>query len=138
GQRLGKGRSSIANALRLLLLPDAITSMIAQGLLSAGHAKALLAAPEATRLELAKRVVRDGLSVRALERVVMALTSPPAAKTPAAPSGLSAEEREFESQLRTRVGAHVALRRNGKGGRIEIAFTSEPELIRIAEILLGD
>lgn len=137
-QRLGKARSSVANALRLLLLPDAITSMIAQGLLSAGHAKALLAAPEAARLELAKRVARDGVSVRALERIVTALTSAPAGKAPAAVSGLSPEEREFESRLRTRVGAHVALRRNGTGGRIEIGFASEAELIRIAEILLGE
>ncbi len=136
-RRLGKSRPAIANALRLLTLPQAITAMIVDGRLSAGHAKALLAAPQAARLELAARAASQGLSVRALERVAAALSAEPAVKPARAERAVSAEDGEFETNLRERVGAAVALRRSGRGGSIEIRFSSEPELIRIAEILLG-
>ncbi len=137
-QRLGKSRPAVTNALRILGLSEPIKAMIADGRLSAGHAKALLGAPEAARLELAHRAAAEGLSVRALERVVANLVSPAAPKIVAAPRALSAEDRDFESRLRTHVGTAVALRRNGRGGSIEIKFASEPELIRIAELLLGE
>jgi len=137
-QRLGKARPSVTNALRLLTLPETIKAMIADGRLSAGHAKALLSAPEAARLQLAHRVAHEGLSVRVLERVVAALSEPPMPKASPSHRSLSPEDREFESRLRTHVGAGVALRRGGRGGSIEIKFASEPELIRIAEILLGE
>jgi ParB family chromosome partitioning protein len=136
-QRLGKSRPAVTNTLRLLTLPEAIKALIADGGLSAGHARTLLAAPEGARLELAQRVVRDGLSVRTLERIVAALTAPPAQKTAAANGrALSPEDVEFESRVRVKFGAPVALRRGAKGGSIEIKFTSEADLIRIAEILL--
>jgi hypothetical protein len=85
-------------------------------------------------------VVRDGLSVRALERIVAALLAPAAQKPPAASNGraLTPEDVEFESRVRMKFGAPVALRRGGKGGSIEIKFTSEADLIRIAEILLEE
>lgn len=137
-QRLGKSRPSVTNALRILGLSEPIKAMIADGRLSAGHAKALLGAPEAARMELAHRAAAEGLSVRALERVVAHLVSPAAPKPAPVPRRLSAEDRDFESRLRTHVGTAVALKRNGRGGSIEIKFASEPELIRIAEILLGE
>lgn len=137
-QRLGKSRPSIANTLRLLGLPDAIKAMLADGRLTGSHAKALLLAPEGQRLALAERAANEGLSVRALERL---------AGMPAAPAGspggkpakpLTPDEAAFESKLRFKLGAHVALRRAGRGGKIEIKFNSENELIRLAEVLLGD
>jgi ParB family chromosome partitioning protein len=136
-QRLGKARPSITNSLRLLTLSTPIKALIASGDLTAGHAKALLGAPEAVRLELAQRVARDGISVRALERIAAQLAAPSnkpprTAKAPAS----SPEDREFESRLRVRLGAPVSLRRNGKSGSIEIKYASEDDLIRIAEILL--
>jgi ParB family chromosome partitioning protein len=137
-QRLGKSRPSVTNALRLLALPDAIKTLIAEGKLTAGHARTILAAPEGARLELAQRVANDGMSVRALERIVAALLAPQQPKAKAASNGraLSPEDIEFESRVRTKFGAPVALKRGGKGGSIEIKFTSEADLIRIAEILL--
>ncbi|GAC1500802.1 MAG: ParB/RepB/Spo0J family partition protein [Vulcanimicrobiaceae bacterium] len=136
-ERLGKSRPAIANALRLLGLSDAIKAMVAKGQLSAGHARALLAAPESGRLSLAERAVREGLSVRALERLAGAVRTPPPPTTaPASP--LTPDERAFESKLRFRLGAHVALRRNGPGGKIEIRFADEKDLIRIADVLLDD
>lgn len=137
-QRLGKSRPAVTNTLRLLTLPEAIKALLADGRLTAGHARTILAAPEGARLELAQRVANDGMSVRALERIVAALVAPPVEK-PSAPvpdRGLSPEDRDFEARLRTKFGAPIALRRGGKGGSIEIKFTSESDLIRIAEILL--
>ncbi len=139
-QRLGKARTTVTNALRLLTLPEGIKALLAEGRLSAGHAKALLAAPEDARMELAQRVASEGLSVRALERVVASLLAPAPEKPLAPPKErtLSAEDRDFESRLRTKFGAPVALRRTGPGGSVEIKFTSETDLIRIAEILLEE
>lgn len=138
-QRLGKSRPSVTNLLRLLTLSEPIKALIAEGGVTFGHAKALLGAPESARLDLARRVANEGISVRALERVVAALIAPPQEKS-AAPAHreLTPEDRDFEARLRTRVGGPVALRRSGRGGSIEIKFSSETELIRIAEVLLGE
>lgn len=134
-RRLGKSRPAVANTLRLLGLPDSIKSMLVDGRLSAGHARALLAAPQEKRAALAQRVVDEGLTVRALER--LASTAPqPRAFTPARLP--SPEEREFETRLRERFGTHVSLVRFARGGRIELRFTSEEELLRLGDLLLGD
>ncbi|HET9096703.1 MAG TPA: ParB/RepB/Spo0J family partition protein [Candidatus Baltobacteraceae bacterium] len=135
-QRLGKSRPSVTNALRLLGLPEAIKALIADGSLSAGHAKALLGAPEAQRTELAKRAAQLGLSVRALERIVNAMNQPPAPAKP--PARGAPEDREFEARLRTKLGAAVRLRRGATGGSIEIKYADETDLIRIADLLLEE
>lgn len=137
-ERLGKSRPSIANTLRLLGLPDEIKAMLVDGRLSASHAKALLSAPAQERVRLAQRAVAEGLSVRAIER--LASQESPAKSAVAAPGerALSADEADFESRLRLHLGTHVALRRAGNGGRIEIKFTSEKDLMRIADVLLGE
>ncbi len=135
--RLGRSRPAIANALRLLSLPEAVKGMLVDGRITAGHARALLAAPEEHRLTLARRVADEGLSVRALERLAGVLSGPvvrPAARVPA----LTPEQQDFESRLRVKLGAYVALRRSGKGGRVEIRYTNEKDLMRIADALLGD
>ncbi len=135
--RLGKSRPAVANALRLLSLPDGLKTMLVDGRLSAGHARALLAAAPEARAALAQRVVDEGLSVRALERLIGEKSAPPQAKIPRLRE-LLPEEHEFETRLRERFSAHVALVRNGKGGRIEIRFSSENDLIRLGELLLGE
>ncbi|MDQ6826875.1 MAG: ParB/RepB/Spo0J family partition protein [Candidatus Eremiobacteraeota bacterium] len=134
-ERLGKSRPAIANALRLLSLSDGIKAMLADGRLSAGHARALLAAPPELRLALAERAVREELSVRVLERLASVTDASPA---PARAGGVapSPERDEFERQLRFRFGTHVRVRPSGTGGKIEIRFGSENDLIRIGEILL--
>lgn len=136
-QRLGKSRPSVANALRLLALPEPIKALIAAGGLDAGHAKALLAAPEAARMVLADRAASQGLSVRAIERIVQQINAPP--RTPQrTATRVTADERAFEDRLRMRLGAAVSLRRQGKGGSIEVRFANDDDLIRIAELLLGE
>ncbi len=131
--RLGRSRPAIANSLRLLALPDAIKVMLVDGRLSAGHGRALLAAPASDRLKLAQRALKDGLSVRALEKITGAV------KTPAATGrvrDLSPDEAEFESRLRERFGTHVALVRGNRGGKIEFRFANETELLRLSDLLL--
>jgi ParB family transcriptional regulator, chromosome partitioning protein len=135
--RLAKSRSTIANTLRLLGLPDAIKAMLADGRLSAGHGKALLAARDQDRMRLAQRAVNEGLTVRALER----LTGTPAKTTSETGAHkartLSAEEHSFESRLRERFATQVSLVRAGRGGRIEFRFTNDEELVRLGDLLLG-
>ena len=136
-QRLGKSRPAVTNALRLLGLPEAIKALIAEGSLSAGHARAILAAPEAQRLELARRTAQLGLSVRALERIITAMSQPPAPAKPRSLNG-SPEDRDFEARLRTKLGAPVQLRRGSSGGSIEIRYVNETDLMRIADLLLEE
>ncbi len=132
--RLGKSRPAVANALRLLSLTDQIKVMLVDGRLSAGHARALLAVPEEHRLSLAQRAVSEGLTVRALERLAAAPSTPKSATTA---RELNADERTFESRLRERFGTRVALIRQNRGGRIEFRFTNDDELIRLGDLLLG-
>ncbi|MBV9972777.1 MAG: ParB/RepB/Spo0J family partition protein, partial [Candidatus Eremiobacteraeota bacterium] len=137
-ERLGKSRPAIANALRLLALSDPIKALVADGRLSAGHARALLAAPERERLNLAHRAIDEGLSVRQLERLAGAVLTRKSKAAPPDARPLSADEQDFESRLRFRLGTHVALRRAGEGGKIEIKFANDKDLLRVADILLGD
>ena len=134
-RRLGKSRSAVANTLRLLGLADEIKAMLVDGRLGAGHARALLAAPAEARVALARRAVDEGLTVRALEK----LSAAPALR-PSPPAGraLSPEERDFETLLRERFAAYVSVVRNRRGGRIEFRFTSDDELTRLGDLLLGD
>jgi ParB family transcriptional regulator, chromosome partitioning protein len=136
-RRVGKSRAAVANTLRLLALPDAIKLMLVDGRLSAGHARALLAIPEVNRGLLAERAVSEGLTVRALERLVDASTTPADRRSPVL-RPLSPEERDFEARLRERFGTHVALVRYGRGGRIELRFSGDEELTRIGDLLLGE
>lgn len=137
-KHLGKSRPAIANALRLLTLADSIKAMLVDGRLSAGHARALLAAPEGDRVKLAERTVNEGLSVRALERLTGAVTTPKAEIAAPKLRELSPDEHDFESRLRERFGTRVALVRSGKGGRIEFKFTNDGELLRLGDLLLGE
>jgi ParB family transcriptional regulator, chromosome partitioning protein len=133
-RRLGKSRSAVANTLRLLNLSDAIQAMLFDGRLTAGHARALLAAPERERESLAQRAVSEGRTVRGLERIVAGLAAP-APRSPLL-RPLSAEERDFEGRLREKFGTHVAIVRYGRGGRIELRFSDDAELMRLGDLLL--
>jgi ParB family chromosome partitioning protein len=137
-RRLGKSRPAVANTLRLLTLSDPIKALVAEGRLSAGHARALLAAPESERVELAERAVRHGLTVRALERLVENAKAAPPRRRSATLRPLSAEERDFERRLRERFGTHVALVRHGRGGRIEFRFGNDEDLLRLGDLFLRD
>jgi ParB family chromosome partitioning protein len=132
-ERVGRARPSVANALRLLVLAEPIQALIRARALSPGHAKALLAFPEKDRVAVAQRAAREGTSVRVLERLAQRLSAPPKKRAAAGVDDLN----DVADQLRHRLGSRIIFVRAKKGGRIEIRFTDESDLIRIVDILLG-
>lgn len=142
--RVGKDRSTIANALRLLRLPEKVQELVREGQLSMGHARTLLGLEqEADILALAREVIRAGLSVRATEQEVRKHNAAPQA--PAEPDDEAQRRkiivRELEDRLRRRLGVRVKLRPKGKGkgaGTLEIPYGSLDELDRVLQVLLRD
>ncbi len=137
-QRVGKDRSTIANALRLLRLPAAIRSKVVEGQLSEGHARALLGAPDERQLgQLADKVLRGRLSVRQTENLVRtAKSNKPGQKGTGAKAGKSASVRDLESRLERKLGARCEVRdRDGKGELI-VRYANWDELDRILELIL--
>lgn len=135
---VGKDRSTVANALRILKLPETILDRIASRELSEGHARALLGAANPGALEaLAREAVDKGWSVRETERRArtVAQEAKDAKKNGAAPK--SANVRDVEEQLTRKLGTSVTLAdRKGKG-QLAIRFTSYDELDRLIQMLLG-
>jgi ParB family chromosome partitioning protein len=130
---VGKDRSSIANYVRLLRLPQEVRANLASSALSMGHARALLAlADENAQLRLARDVVARNLSVRETEALVKKAGEPSA---PTAAKTVDVHTRAAEDKLRLTLGTRTRIVRKGKGGRIEIEFVSEDELQRIYEML---
>jgi ParB family chromosome partitioning protein len=133
---VGKDRSSVANYVRLLRLPQEVRANVASNALSMGHARALLAlADEAAQLRVARDVVSRNLSVRETEALVKKAGAPDEAKPEKKPD---VHTRAAEEKLRMALGTRVHINRRGKGGRIEIEFVNEDELHRIYERLVGE
>jgi ParB family transcriptional regulator, chromosome partitioning protein len=136
-QRVGKDRSTIANALRLLRLPVAVREKVVMGELSEGHARALLGAPDDKILaDLAEKVVRGRLSVRQTEALVRALKD---GKTPAGRGGgpeKPANVRDLEARLSKRLGTKVEVREKDEKGEIIVKYASWDELDRILDVIL--
>ena len=133
---VGKDRSSIANHLRLLNLPQELRTEVADGRLSMGHARALLGiAGERGQLEIGREVIARSLSVRETEAMVKRLSQSTAAAQKSAPAATDVHTRAAEEKLRMSLGTRVRIQRKGKGGRIEVDFTSEDELQRLYEHL---
>ncbi len=136
--RVGKDRSTVANALRLLRLPDAIKQAIVDGQLSMGHARALLAiADEGDLRKAAEKVIAENLSVRAVEALVHRLKSRrlPVRKRE---GRASANVRHLVDKLQRKLGAKVELKDKGGSGTLEIRYGSLQELDRVLAVILGD
>lgn len=139
--RVGKARSTVANALRLLNLPEEILAHLASGRLTAGHARPLLTLEETERqVALAREVVTDGLTVRDVERRV---TQPAAEASNGTGGSRKATVGEPEiyaaaaaDKLTQKLQTKVEIRRRGRGGTIDIHFHSEDELIRLHDLLM--
>jgi ParB family chromosome partitioning protein len=134
---VGKDRTSVANYLRLLRLPQEVRGDLASGALSMGHARALLALPDAaSQRQAAREVISRALSVRDTESLVRKLGSPaPPSRASTGRPGPDVHTRAAEDRLRFTLGTRVRILRRAKGGTIEIAFGSESELNRIYEYL---
>jgi len=133
---VGKDRSSVANHIRLLKLPQEVRAEVADGRLSMGHARAIIAiADEGGQRQIAREVIARNLSVRETEAMVKRLgrdaAGPPRPSTPVT----DVHTRAAEEKLRMALGTRVRISRQSKGGRIEIDFGSEDELQRLYEHL---
>ena len=133
---VGKDRSSVANHMRLLKLPEEVRAEVAGGRLSMGHARALLGViDESGQRQVAREVIARNLSVRETEAMVKRVGQLAHEPKRNAPAGPDVHTRAAEDKLRLVLGTRVRINRKGKGGRIEIDFASEDELQRIYEHL---
>lgn len=133
-QRVGKSRSAVANALRLLGLTPAVRRLVEEGALSAGHARALLPLPSSVQEEAAKTVVSGGLSVRQTEALAKKLTAEKREKQPAAPTGVDYAA-EAQKELASRLGRGVKIVSGRKKGRIELEYYGVDDLNDLLEAL---
>ncbi len=141
-ERVGKSRAAVANSLRLLSLDAELQGYLGKGLLSVGHAKVLLGVDDAAqRAVLARRVLEEGLSVRATEKLVQAkkaghAVNPDAsAGTRKLASADAAAVASIEKKLTSHFGARVAMQHSPKKGKIIIQYNGNDDLQRILEKL---
>jgi ParB family chromosome partitioning protein len=141
-QRIGKERSTVANTLRLLKLPEAAQVALGAGSISAGHARALLMLVNPSDVTvLLRRIVESGMSVRDAEEAAGDLNGgrKGAGKRPGSKGGGSSRGdphiRDLEQALIEKLGTKVALKGTGKKGKIEISYFSAEELERLLELL---
>jgi len=143
--RVGKSRGAVANSVRLLRLPPEVQESLALGLITEGHARAILQVPsEEDQLKLTQHAVADGLSVRQVEELASRLAeraeraeqhkeAPPPPDAP-----LYDEVRALEDRFRDALGTKVQLSRSSRGGKLVIFFYSNEELDRIYGAIVGD
>lgn len=139
-RKVGKSRASVANAVRLLRLPEPVQRALREGRLSVGHAKVILGMPDAVeQLTVAHRVEAEALTVRQTEELVARLLAPPKAEAAKSgpPSGVSRDPHvaDLENRLRERLGTKVGLRYKAGKGTLEIRFYSDDELNRVLDTL---
>ena len=138
-QRVGKSRPAVANALRLLALPDAVHLLLEEGRLSAGHARAILSAPDKElQKRLAQKVVQDGLSVRQTEALAKRLAKAQdlldEEPAPAVPD-FSIYLRAAEQDLSSRFGRKVHIINGKKKGKVELEYYNTDDLNALLELL---
>jgi ParB family chromosome partitioning protein len=135
--KVSKDRSTIANTLRLLNLPEKIKQMIREGEISGGHARAILSLEnEKEQLELARRIIDDNLSVRVLESVVYGRKRKKRGRSLKLKK-MPPDFADAETRLKQYLGTKVELKRGLKKGKIEIEFYSDSDLTRLLDLILG-
>ena len=139
-QKVGRERSTVANMLRLLNLPDEIQKSLRDGEIQMGHARALSALDEQASLTLGRKAAKEGLSVRELERAVRShgkKRDSGKGKSNSTTSGDNRVIAEWEEKLRHRFGTAVEINRKASNkGRVEIEFYSDDDLERVLDLLL--
>lgn len=134
-QRIGRSRPQISNTLRLLKLPPVVARRVAAGVLSAGHARALLGLPDAGAMErLAQRIVAEGLSVRTVEELVaLGDEDKPAARRAPRPGARRPQLDDLAADLSDRLDTRVRIALGAKKGRLTVEFASVEDLNRILD-----
>jgi ParB family chromosome partitioning protein len=137
-QSISKSRPQIANMLRLLQLPGVVQKKVASGVISAGHARALLALSTQEEMEsLANRIIAEGLSVRSTEEIVsMTIHRSETQKTARQNRSNIWADSEVRNSLEDRFETKVSIKGSQKKGRIEIVFSSPEDMQRIVDMLL--
>jgi ParB family chromosome partitioning protein len=135
-QLVGKSRSHVANMLRLLELPDSVRDAVVNGLLSMGHARALVGAADPAAL--AEEVIRRRLSVRETEKLARAGKAKRAAEPRAAAPEANADIAMLERQLRDQLGLKVDIAHGAKGGAVTIAYATLDQLDMLCQRLSGE
>lgn len=141
-KKVGKNRSTVSNALRLLQLPEYVKEDLLSGQLTEGHARALLAllSSPATMKEIRDQIIAKQLSVRQTEKLIKTITREVTAK---APSKTKEKEfsksvkKAFENQMTNRLSSQVYINQKGSRGKIEIEYYSYDDLERIMAMVLG-
>lgn len=138
-QKIGRNRATIANAVRLLELPEEIQGYLSQGRLTTGHAKAILGVAEPDlRIHLARQVIRRSLNVRQTEQLAAHPKTDkkaPGATTPPKGGALPANLQALQDAIQQKLGTRVTLHGVGNGGRIEVHYYTPSDLDRLLEIL---
>jgi ParB family transcriptional regulator, chromosome partitioning protein len=140
-ERVGKSRSAVANAVRLLSLPSSVQSALNEERISAGHARSLLALPDAQTMQRALDIILDrDLNVRQTETLVRTLSEPSTAPVEPAPSPQADSHlRALEDRFRTKLGTKVSLDRRSDGsGRLVVHFYNDDDLENIYQQIVGD
>lgn len=133
-ERVGRDRASVANLCRLLSLPQEIQGMVASGQLTLGHAKVILGIKKSDdQLTLAKRILRDQLSVRQVEELVKKRSG----KAKSRPTAGSPVHADVEERLRKHLGTKVAIRSKRSGGELVLTYYSRDDLTRIVDVILS-
>lgn len=134
---VSKSRSQITNTIRLLRLPASVQRRVAAGVISSGHARALLGLPNAAAMELiCDRIIKEGLSVRATEEIVaMTDTVKPQRKKKSTPTPVPQEIRVRENQLMDMLETNVSVKPGKSKGRIVIDYADEADLDRIINVI---
>ena len=134
-QRVGKSRSAVANAMRLLKLCPPVRAMVEDGRLSSGHARAILPLSPAMQESAANTIIKDELSVRQTEQLVKKLTAPPKPEQPE-PDGLSVDyAKEAAKELGSRLGRGCRIVTGRKKGRIELEYYGVEDLNQLLDAL---
>lgn len=139
GQRIGRSRPQITNTIRLLRLPSPVQRRVAAGVLSAGHARAILAAPDAEAMEyLAEKIVNEDLSVRQAEAAAQQMAQGVPKKAPTQPSKRDAHFVDVAERLGDRLNTRVQIAMGARKGRVTIDFANAADLNRILAELGAD
>ena len=134
--RMGKSRPAIANTLRLLALPEDLLTLVEEGTLSAGHARAILGAPTAElQREAAKQVVSRGLSVRQTEQLVKLQKQPEETRKGGSTDEIALYLGELEKSLSGQLGRKVTISHHGKKGRVQLEYYNNEDLEALLSLL---
>lgn len=127
--RLGKSRSHIANTIRLLSLPQKVLDMVEKGMISAGHARALVGLSQTEQYRMAAQIAGKGMSVRDIEEKVRKSKKAPQ------PDKATIEVLEIEERIQKHLSTKARIKTKKKGGVLEIPYFDEEDLERILEII---